>query len=212
MKTKPYTMILAFVLVLAAVLGYNAVQTSAMSAQITELTESVKLLTHNQNTTQAKIEALEAKVKELEESQKKLNEFVDPEIPLSLPLQFFTIQQAKLKKIAPDLLYAIMEQESGFDVDCIYRNRNGSTDFGLCQINSSNFGWLREEHGLDPMNTKDNIRAACIILENALERSDGDLFRALTGYNTGSVGHVNEYAREVLNRYEKNMSYMRRRI
>ena len=86
-----------------------------------------------------------------------------------------------------DMLTRIIAQESGGNPAAVHRNQNGSTDFGLAQINSSNLVWLGETP-TTIMEPCANIRAAARVLAS------------LSAYNTGSPtrGLSNGYAEAVL--------------
>jgi hypothetical protein len=89
--------------------------------------------------------------------------------------------------IAPHLIQAQAEQESGFDTDAVHHNPNGTDDVGLMQINTGNFPWLRI--------TRDTARRPCVSIVAAVSVS-------LSVYNTGSRtrGIANGYAQRVLAR------------
>lgn len=76
--------------------------------------------------------------------------------------------------VPAELIQRIVMHESGGNPAATNLNRNGTTDFGLAQINSSNLAWL----GLTPATVMDpcrNIGAAATIL------------RSLSVYATGSL-------------------------
>jgi len=66
-------------------------------------------------------------------------------------------------------------------------NGNGSTDRGPMQINSINWGWLYDDHGLDINCPADNIEAGILILAGHLNRYQC-VEHALTAYVNGSTG------------------------
>ena len=63
------------------------------------------------------------------------------------------------------LALALADQETRFDPDAV----SGTNDYGLMQINSINFEWLRER-GIDPLTYEGNIEAGVLILSKAINR------------------------------------------
>jgi type IV secretion system protein VirB1 len=88
--------------------------------------------------------------------------------------------------VDPNLLVGIARHESGLDPAATHRNANGTTDYGLLQINTANFGWLgmSVESSLDPCRS---MAAGAAILTG------------LARYNTGSptLGITNGYSAAV---------------
>ncbi|UXH80271.1 lytic transglycosylase domain-containing protein [Roseateles amylovorans] len=103
--------------------------------------------------------------------------------------------------VSPALLRAVAQQESGMNPLAINRNRNGSTDIGLMQINSS---WLPllERHGLrqqDLWEPCTNVMVGAWILGGNFKRM-GVTVAALGAYNTSDPQRRERYARQVLSR------------
>lgn len=104
--------------------------------------------------------------------------------------------------VAPLLLQAIAQQESGMNPHAVNRNANGTTDLGLMQINSS---WLPTlaRHGV----TEADLRVPCAnILVGAWIlgsnfREMGRTVEALGAYNAKDPAKRLAYARQVLGRY-----------
>ncbi|HKZ17343.1 MAG TPA: lytic transglycosylase domain-containing protein [Geobacteraceae bacterium] len=85
--------------------------------------------------------------------------------------------------ISPELLSAIALVESSHDQHAVNRNRNGSIDYGLMQVNSQ---WAPEfgeywDHIKDPCY---NVLAGAWILRRCITRFD-DTWGAVGCYNTG---------------------------
>jgi soluble lytic murein transglycosylase-like protein len=99
--------------------------------------------------------------------------------------------------IDPRLLHAIAIVESNMNPRAIGKNRNGSIDVGLMQINSSHFprlqrqGISREKLTRDPCTS---VLVGAEILSNFIERH-GYTWRAVGAYNAGS-GEKREAARK----------------
>jgi hypothetical protein len=106
-------------------------------------------------------------------------------MPLT-PAQVLAIA-IQCSSVDPHLILGIAQRESGLDPATVRINQNGTRDFGLMQINETNFGMLRltARTALDPCQS---IRAG------------SDLITILSRYNTGSptVGVTNRYASHVI--------------
>jgi Transglycosylase SLT domain len=61
-------------------------------------------------------------------------------------LATFITQHACCPPPLAPIVLALAEHESGLDTTRVHHNPNGTDDYGIAQINSSNFGWL----GLTP--------------------------------------------------------------
>lgn len=89
--------------------------------------------------------------------------------------------------IDSNLLRAIGRHESGFKANAVNSNTNGTKDYGVMQINQTNFDVLR----LDPvsaLNPISNIRAAALFL-SLLKKELGDKLSTQTlisAYNQGA--------------------------
>ncbi|WP_249173340.1 lytic transglycosylase domain-containing protein [Burkholderia dolosa] len=99
--------------------------------------------------------------------------------------------------IDPNLLHAIAIVESNMNPNAIGKNRNGTVDVGLMQINSSHFhrlqrqGISREKLTRDPCTS---VLVGAEILSTFIERH-GYTWRAVGAYNAGS-GEKREAARK----------------
>lgn len=118
------------------------------------------------------------------------------------------VMQAKCEEygVPYALALAVADQETRFDPDAV----SNTDDYGLMQINTINFEWLRER-GIDPLTYEGNIEAGVLILSKAINRY-GDYGLALMAYNCGDTGakrlwdagtYSTQYSREVLERYDK---------
>lgn len=104
------------------------------------------------------------------------------------------------------LALAVADQESRFDPDA----KSSTNDHGLMQINTVNFGWLRDI-GIEPLSYEGNIKGGVLILSKAVNRYD-DYELALMAYNCGDTGakrlwdagtYSTKYSRAVMERYNK---------
>ncbi|KLU61433.1 transglycosylase SLT domain protein [Peptococcaceae bacterium CEB3] len=71
-----------------------------------------------------------------------------------------------------------------------YNKSDGTTDAGLCQINSTN--WAAYGLASDPFNVVRNISAGASILDNALSQYN-DITQALYAYNGGTASNGERY-------------------
>lgn len=123
------------------------------------------------------------------------------DIPLSHELQDVALAACEEYGVLPDVLFAVMEVESGYQLDA----RNGEC-YGLMQIHSINLPWLQEQIGTtDLSDPTQNIKAGAYILGGYLERYS--LTDSLMAYNLGEGGakaqwtqgiHETAYTRKVL--------------
>lgn len=93
---------------------------------------------------------------------------------------------AERHQVPADLLRAIACVESNFNAYAVNRNRNGSVDYGVMQINSS---WLPElsKFGIRPDHLWDactNIYVGAWVLAQKI-RAFGFNWRAIGAYNAG---------------------------
>ncbi|MFZ8826634.1 MAG: lytic transglycosylase domain-containing protein [Candidatus Caldipriscus sp.] len=88
--------------------------------------------------------------------------------------------------VSPHLLWAIAKVESNFNPRAINRNKNGTYDIGLMQINSSWFPYLKK-HGIDPSLLWDpcyNAHVGAMVLRHCID-TYGHSWRAVDCYNKG---------------------------
>lgn len=112
----------------------------------------------------------------------KLDKLKQYNIPLERQYIAYTVTLCESTGIDPAIMFAVMAHESGFNTEAINYNRNGSTDIGLCQINSINWKWLKES-GIDVTNPTGNIKAGVTILSIHLEKYE--IEEALAAYAVG---------------------------
>ena len=96
------------------------------------------------------------------------------------------------------LLYAIAKTESNLNPVAMNRNKNGSYDIGLMQINSS---WLPtlKKYGVDEKTLKDpciNLQVGAWILSQNMQRL-GTTWEAVGAYNAHNPQLRLKYARKV---------------
>ena len=128
------------------------------------------------------------------------------DIPLGKKLQDDVQDACDEFGVPEDLLYAVMEQESGYQLDAV----NGPC-VGLMQIHKINYPTLVEEIGIASLeNPTDNIRSGAYILGGYLKKYD--VADALMAYNLGESGakklwregtHETKYTKKVLDRMKR---------
>ena len=129
------------------------------------------------------------------------------DIPLSHALQDVADRACEEYGILPDVLYAVMEVESGYQVDA----KSGSC-YGLMQIHTINMEYLSSNIGTtDLSDPEQNIQAGAFILGGYLKKYS--LPDSLMAYNLGEGGakrlwkqgiHETGYTRKVLESIEGN--------
>ncbi len=102
-------------------------------------------------------------------------------------------------KISPVLLQAIAWQESGMRIDAMNRNRDGSWDIGLMQINSR-WAPVLNRHGI----TLDQLWDPCVSTHVGAWILAGN-FRTL-GFNWDAVGAYNARRQDLRRRYAQAIS------
>ena len=130
---------------------------------------------------------------------KPLDKYRD--IPISHELQDVALAACEEYGVLSDVLYAVMEVESGYQLDA----QKGEC-YGLMQIHSINLPWLQEQIGVTNLSDPaQNIEAGAYILGGYLERYS--LTDSLMAYNLGEGGakaqweqgiHETAYTRKVL--------------
>lgn len=109
-------------------------------------------------------------------------------------------------RVAPTLLYAIARTESGVNPLAIGRNRDGSRDIGLMQINS---GWLPTlaRHGIGEPELLDpctNLHVGAWVLAQAIHRH-GYTWEAVGAYNAVTPARRRAYVARVQRQLEAAM-------
>jgi soluble lytic murein transglycosylase-like protein len=106
--------------------------------------------------------------------------------------------------IHPSLLYAIAKTESNFNPKAFNRNKNGSYDIGIMQINS---GWLPtlKKHGITEKQLYEpcvNIDVGAWILAQSIQRV-GNSWEAVGAYNASSAHLRLKYASKVYKNWQE---------
>lgn len=122
-------------------------------------------------------------------------------IPLDKDLQNHIIQQAHANGIQPQIVMAMIERESDYDTACM---GDSGESYGLMQIQPKWHSERMEKLGCtDLLDPYQNVTVGIDYLCELLSRYDGDMAKALVGYNQGHYkGTVTAYANGVLARAE----------
>ncbi|UIN19852.1 lytic transglycosylase domain-containing protein [Herbaspirillum frisingense] len=103
--------------------------------------------------------------------------------------------------VSPLILQAIAQQESGMNPKALNRNRNGTRDIGIMQINSSWLRFLAHYHinESDLLDACTNIHVGAWILGSNFQRM-GVSWEAIGAYNAVSPDKRARYATQVIGR------------
>ena len=123
-------------------------------------------------------------------------------IPLDKHLQDYIIKQAHAKGIQPQIIMAMIERESDYDITNM---GDGGESYGLMQIQLKWHSKRMEKLGCtDLLDPYQNVTVGIDYLCELLSRYDGDVAKALTAYNRGHYsGTVTAYAKGVLENAER---------
>lgn len=119
------------------------------------------------------------------------------DVPLDVELQLFIINECEKVNIDPAIVMAMAEKESTFKADAI---GDDGDSLGLLQVQPR---WHQER--MDRLGCSDlfdpyqNVTVALDFLAEQLDRYNGDMAKALVGYNKGHFKEsVTTYAKSVL--------------
>lgn len=108
------------------------------------------------------------------------------------------LEAARYQQVSPIALRGIAMVESSMNPKAMNRNKNGSIDYGLMQVNSIHLPELKRykirRHDL--MNTCKNIYVAAWLLRRSMNKY-GNTWRAIGGYHSNTPGEREEYAEKV---------------
>jgi soluble lytic murein transglycosylase-like protein len=114
--------------------------------------------------------------------------------------------------IAPELLYAIAEQESGLNPCAIGYNSNGTRDIGLMQINTIHLPWLAKRKITEKTllnNSCQSLKVGAGILADFMRRF-GYSWKAVGAYNAGGADNSGAQQRRMA--YAKKIAVRYRRV
>ncbi|MCX8083975.1 MAG: lytic transglycosylase domain-containing protein [Calditerrivibrio sp.] len=109
----------------------------------------------------------------------------------------------KLYGVSKDLLIAIAMVESNMKPNAINKNKNGTFDYGVMQINSAWYYELGEEKWHRLADPCENVKTGAMILSKCINRF-GFNWRAVDCYNKGSKAtNYSTYILKVYNQLKK---------
>ena len=130
-------------------------------------------------------------------------DFSPLDVDMDEDLQEYVFDLCYCYNIDWTLVMALIEKESQYQSNVVSK----TDDYGLMQINKSNFEWLTDVTGVtDFLNAKDNIRCGVFVLRKLFEKYD-DPCKVLMAYNMGENGagklwdmgiYQTEYSQDVL--------------
>jgi hypothetical protein len=130
-------------------------------------------------------------------------DFSPLDVDMNEDLQEYVFNLCYCYNIDWTLVMALIEKESQYQSNVVSK----TDDYGLMQINKSNFEWLTDVTGVtDFLNAKDNIRCGVFVLRKLFEKYD-DPCKVLMAYNMGENGagklwdmgiYQTEYSQDVL--------------
>lgn len=123
-------------------------------------------------------------------------------IPLDKELQNYIIKQAHANGIQPQIVMAMIDRESDFDIHCI---GDGGDSYGAMQIQPKWHNERMKKLGCtDLLDPYQNVTVGIDYLAELLDRYDGDMAKALVSYNQGHYkGTITAYAKGVLAKAEE---------
>lgn len=172
----------------------------------------------------AKFERLKQNIDKIISTYKEVTEPAKPSIPgdvviigakryfdstgLSHNLQDYIYTLCQQNGVPYELIFGLMKVESGFNPNAV----SSTNDYGLCQINEINFGWLSEQYGItDFLDPYQNVLCGISILGSNI-KNYGTYEKALMAYNMGGGGassyweqgiFSSEYSRKVMEAYNE---------
>lgn len=123
-------------------------------------------------------------------------------VPLDKHLQNYIIKQAHAKGIQPQIVMAMIERESDYDITNM---GDGGESYGLMQIQPKWHSERMDKLGCtDLLDPYQNVTVGIDYLCELLSRYDGDMAKALVAYNQGHYkGTVTAYAKGVLEKADE---------
>lgn len=98
-------------------------------------------------------------------------------------IQQMIVASAQQYGVAPNIALGVASHESGFNPTAVNHNPNGTTDWGVMQLNDTTVQTMGVSEPLDPAQ---NIDAGVRLLANLLAKYGGDVYSALWAYASGS--------------------------
>lgn len=124
------------------------------------------------------------------------------DVPLDKELQAHIIRVCEEHHIDPAIVMAMSYRESGFDAEAV---GDGGESYGLLQVQPKwHYDRMQALGCTDLLDPYQNVTVAVDYLAEQLDRFDGDIGKALVGYNQYTYnGTLTEYALDVLEMAEE---------
>jgi len=109
-------------------------------------------------------------------------------------------EAAKYQKVNPLILRAIAWQESHNQPDAMNKNANGSTDYGLMQINSVHLGQLAQ-YGISTTTLMQPCKSVYIAAWHLRQKMNkhGNTWQAVGAYHSETPSLRDQYSRQIIN-------------
>lgn len=129
------------------------------------------------------------------------------DIPLNIDIQKYIYKISKEKNIPHELILGVIKTESDFRPNQTHKNKNGSIDIGLMQVNSCHVDICKELGITNLYDPYQNIKIGATLLAN-IYNSYPNIHKAMMVYNMGlggarrnwKVGRSStDYSRKVVN-------------
>jgi hypothetical protein len=98
-------------------------------------------------------------------------------------IQAMIVAAANQYGVPANIALGVASHESGFNPNAINVNTNGTTDYGVMQLNTTT---VQTMGVTDPMDPQQNINAGVQLLANLLNQYGGNTYNALWAYASGS--------------------------
>lgn len=102
-------------------------------------------------------------------------------------------------KLDLPVFLATVKNESNFDRYAVNKNRNGTTDYGYCQLNNA-YNNLK-----DPFDPKENIRVGSEYLQWCIKNTGNNIENGLLAYNGGIGNFYRDTVPESTKKYAKRI-------
>lgn len=108
-------------------------------------------------------------------------------VPLSKDLQIYIYKLSKDKKVPYELILGVMKTESDFNPKLSHKNKNGSIDFGIMQINTVHKDLCKQLGITDLFDPYQNTKVGIELLAN-IYKNYPNVHKATMVYNMGEFG------------------------
>lgn len=162
---------------------------------------------HREPTTAATTEETVEPTQEPTQTEPPTTEATQPavtlyNVPLDADLQLHIIETAEAHGIDPAIIMAMAYRESTYNPAAV---GDGGNSYGLLQIQPKwHYKRMQKLGCTDLFDPYQNVSVGIDYLAEMLDRYDGDIEKALVGYNQGSYnGTITRYARTIMAKAEE---------